>query len=205
MDRAAAVDLVRGLVAIPSLSRQEAEASTWLVEPDARAPATIAPSWTRPATPSASSATRRAAHDRAARPHRHRSRQHPGAHRDDDGVLYGRGSVDAKGPLATFVAGAARFGAAAREGREPARRRGRRRRGGSGHEQGRAVHRGAVRRHDANACRTRASSASRATGIASRSATRAGCCSTSPPTSRWRTPPGPTPASRPSSSICGTG
>ena len=31
MDRAAAVELVRGLVAIPSLSRHEAAASTWLV------------------------------------------------------------------------------------------------------------------------------------------------------------------------------
>ena len=30
----------------------------------------------------------------------------------DGDLLYGRGSVDAKGPLATFVAGAARFGAA---------------------------------------------------------------------------------------------
>ena len=37
----------------------------------------------------------------------------------------GRGSVDAKGPLATFVAGAARFGSAAARPR-PASRRGRR-------------------------------------------------------------------------------
>lgn len=33
--------------------------------------------------------------------------------RIDHDLLYGRGSVDAKGPLATFVAGAARFGSAA--------------------------------------------------------------------------------------------
>ncbi len=33
--------------------------------------------------------------------------------RIENDLLYGRGSVDAKGPLATFVAGAARFGAAA--------------------------------------------------------------------------------------------
>ena len=32
MDRAAAVELVRGLVAIPSLSRHEAAASAWLVD-----------------------------------------------------------------------------------------------------------------------------------------------------------------------------
>ena len=33
-------------------------------------------------------------------------------------AAYGRGSVDAKGPLATFVAGAARFGSAAASGRD---------------------------------------------------------------------------------------
>ena len=32
MDRAAAIELVRGLVAIPSLSRHEAAASTWLAD-----------------------------------------------------------------------------------------------------------------------------------------------------------------------------
>ena len=31
MDRAAAINLVRGLVAIPSLSRHESEATRWLV------------------------------------------------------------------------------------------------------------------------------------------------------------------------------
>ena len=35
----------------------------------------------------------------------------------DGDLLFGRGSVDAKGPLATFVAGAARFGSAAARGR----------------------------------------------------------------------------------------
>ncbi len=117
----------------------------------------------------------------------------------------GRGSVDAKGPLATFVAGAARFGSAAREGRRSPGRRGRRRRRRSGHQQGRALHRVALRRHNANRFRPPASSASRATGIASRLATRAGCCSTSPPISRWPTPPVPMRASRRSSSTSGTG
>jgi acetylornithine deacetylase/succinyl-diaminopimelate desuccinylase-like protein len=32
MDRATAIELVRGLVAIPSVSRQEAGASRWLAE-----------------------------------------------------------------------------------------------------------------------------------------------------------------------------
>ena len=82
---------------------------------DARRPATTAPSWTRPATPSARSAppTRRGpivllGHIDTV-PGNIPVRIESTA---DGDVLYGRGSVDAKGPLATFVAGAARFGAA---------------------------------------------------------------------------------------------
>ena len=104
MDREEAVELVRGLVAIPSLSRQEGAAARGSSSRCA-APATIARSWTRPATRSANSAIPTRAHDRAARPHRHGARQHSGAHRGRP-RCYGRGSVDAKGPLATFVGGA---------------------------------------------------------------------------------------------------
>ena len=77
-------------------------------------PATIARSSTRPATPWASLAIR---------PRRARSccsatstpfpATSPFASRpraDGKSLLFGRGSVDAKGPLATFAAGAARFG-----------------------------------------------------------------------------------------------
>lgn len=111
MDRAAAIDLVHGLVAIPSLSRQEAVASTWLV-----------------------SQMRAAGFDRAAMDAAGNAVGELGASdaertlvllghidtvpgnipvRVEGGRLFGRGSVDAKGPLATFVAAAARFGSAA--------------------------------------------------------------------------------------------
>ena len=112
-------------------------------------------------------------------------------------VLYGRGSVDAKGPLATFVAAAARLG-----GDVGARRNDIRVVVVGAVEEEAATSKGArfiAARFDGDeraACPTPASSASRATGTASRSATRAGCCSTSSRASRWRTPPGPTPASR---------
>ena len=114
MDRAAAIDLIRGLVAIPSLSRDEERAAVWLVgvmrdvgyerafideagnavgeigAPDARRTLVLL------------------GHIDTVRgdiPVRIES----GA---DGDVLYGRGSVDAKGPLATFVAAAARLDAA---------------------------------------------------------------------------------------------
>ncbi len=111
MDRPAAVELVHGLVAIPSLSRQEAVAATWLV-----------------------SQMRAAAFDRAFMDDAGNAVGELGdpdaprtivllGHIDtvpgnipvriENDLLYGRGSVDAKGPLATFVAGAARFGPAA--------------------------------------------------------------------------------------------
>jgi [amino group carrier protein]-lysine/ornithine hydrolase len=114
MERAAAVDLVRGLVAIPSLSRSEAEAARWLAE------------WMRDA-----------GYDRAFVDASGNAVGEIGAvdaprtvvllgHIDtvpgsipvrvestpDGEVLYGRGSVDAKGPLATFAAAVARLGPA---------------------------------------------------------------------------------------------
>jgi LysW-gamma-L-lysine carboxypeptidase len=111
MDRAAAVELIRGLVAIPSLSRHEAAASSWLVAQmrdlgfdrafvddagnavgelgDPSAPRTIVLLGHIDTVPGNIPV------------------------RIEGHLLYGRGSVDAKGPLATFVAGAARFGAAA--------------------------------------------------------------------------------------------
>ncbi len=111
MDRATAVEIVRGLVAIPSLSRHERAASAWLV-----------------------GHMRAAGYDRAfvddagnavgelGDPHASRTivllghiDTVPGniPVRIEDDLLYGRGSVDAKGPLATFVCGAARFGSRA--------------------------------------------------------------------------------------------
>jgi [amino group carrier protein]-lysine/ornithine hydrolase len=111
MDRAAAIELVRGLVAIPSLSRQEAAASTWLafqmrlngfdrafVDEAGNAVGELG-------SPSASRTIVLLGHIDTV----------PGniPVRVEDGRLYGRGSVDAKGPLAAFVAGAARFGSAA--------------------------------------------------------------------------------------------
>ena len=111
MDRAAAIELVHGLVAIPSLSRQEVVASTWLVSQmraagfdrafmddagnavgelgDADAPRTIVLLGHIDTVPGNIPV------------------------RIENDLLYGRGSIDAKGPLATFVAGAARFGSAA--------------------------------------------------------------------------------------------
>jgi [amino group carrier protein]-lysine/ornithine hydrolase len=111
MDRAAAMDLVRGLVAIPSLSRQEADATTWLVEQ------MLAHGYDRAFVDEAGNAVGELGSPSAARTlvllgHIDTV---PGniPVRIEDGRLYGRGSVDAKGPLATFVAAAARFGPAA--------------------------------------------------------------------------------------------
>jgi LysW-gamma-L-lysine carboxypeptidase len=111
MDRAAAIDLVRGLVAIPSLSRHEAAASAWLVEQMRAA------GYERAFVDEAGNAVGELGDPNAARTivllgHIDTV---PGniPVRIDGDVLFGRGSVDAKGPLATFVAGAARFGSAA--------------------------------------------------------------------------------------------
>lgn len=111
MDRAAAVELVRGLVAIPSLSRHEAAASAWLVEQMRAA------GYDRAFVDGAGNAVGELGDPAAARTivllgHIDTV---PGniPVRIEGDLLYGRGSVDAKGPLATFVAGAARFGSAA--------------------------------------------------------------------------------------------
>ena len=111
MDRAAAMDLVSGLVEIPSVSRQEAIASTWLVSQMRAA------GFDRAFLDEAGNAVGELGDSTAARTivllgHIDTV---PGniPVRIDGDRLYGRGSVDAKGPLATFVAAAARFGSAA--------------------------------------------------------------------------------------------
>lgn len=120
MDRAGATELVRGLVAIPSLSRHEAAASTWLVDQMRIA------GFDRAFVDGAGNAVGELGDPSAARtivllghidtvpgniPVRIEAAA--GADGTDKDLLFGRGSVDAKGPLATFVAGAARFGSAA--------------------------------------------------------------------------------------------
>ena len=113
MDRAAAIELVRGLVAIPSISRHEAPAAAWLVEQMRAA------GYDRAFVDEAGNAVGELGDPSAARtivllghidtvPGNIPVRIEPSG---DGEVLFGRGSVDAKGPLATFVAGAARFGA----------------------------------------------------------------------------------------------
>lgn len=114
MERSAAVDLLQGLVAIRSLSREEAEASAWLVE------RMRASGYDRAFVDEAGNAVGEIGAPDAPRtvvllghidtvpgaiPVRIEST--PGGD-----VLFGRGSVDAKGPLATFVAAGARLGTA---------------------------------------------------------------------------------------------
>ena len=111
MNRDAAIDLVRGLVAIPSLSRQEAAASSWL------AGEMRAAGFDRAFVDEAGNAVGELGDPSASRTMvllGHIDTV-PGniPVRIENDLLYGRGSVDAKGPLATFVAGAARFGSAA--------------------------------------------------------------------------------------------
>ncbi len=104
-----AISLLHGLVAIPSLSRQEGVATAWLVEQMA------ALGYTRAFVDAAGNAVGELG--AADAPRTVVLLGHidtvPGAIpvRIEDGLLYGRGSVDAKGPLATFVAAAARVGA----------------------------------------------------------------------------------------------
>jgi len=111
MDQAAATDLVHGLVSIPSLSRQESVASAWLVAQMRGA------GFDRAFVDEAGNAVGELGAPSALRTivllgHIDTV---PGniPVRIENGVLFGRGSVDAKGPLATFAAGAARFGSAA--------------------------------------------------------------------------------------------
>jgi LysW-gamma-L-lysine carboxypeptidase len=113
MDRSAAIDLVHGLVAIRSLSRQEGEAARWLAERMQRA------GYDRAYVDEAGNAVGEIGRVDAAQtlvllghidtvpgniPVRIETT-------DSGDWLYGRGSVDAKGPLATFVTAAARVGA----------------------------------------------------------------------------------------------
>lgn len=113
MDRAAALELIRGLVAIRSLSREEREASGWLVARMRDA------GFERAFVDEAGNAVGELGATAASRtllllghidtvpgdiPVRIESTP-------EGDVLFGRGSVDAKGPLATFVAAAARVGA----------------------------------------------------------------------------------------------
>lgn len=112
MDRPAAVDLIQGLVDIRSHSRDEAEASHWLVERMA------ASGYDRAFVDDAGNAVGEIGAPDAKRtvillghidtvPGVIPVRIEQSAAGD---VLYGRGSVDAKGPLATFVAAGARLG-----------------------------------------------------------------------------------------------
>jgi LysW-gamma-L-lysine carboxypeptidase len=112
MDRARAVDLVHGLVAIPSLSRDEARAAAWL------AGEMRALGCDRAFVDEAGNAVGEIGAEDAARtvvllghidtvPGDIPVRVERSAGRD---LLFGRGSVDAKGPLAAFAAAAARLG-----------------------------------------------------------------------------------------------
>src|SRR5688572_9085613 len=108
MDRAAAIALVHGLVAIPSLSRHEGPAAAWLVN-EMRTHG-----FDRAFVDAAGNAVGELGESSAARTivllgHIDTV---PGniPVRIDGDRLFGRGSVDAKGPLAAFVAAAARFG-----------------------------------------------------------------------------------------------
>jgi LysW-gamma-L-lysine carboxypeptidase len=114
IDRDRAVALVQGLVAISSVSRQESEAAGWLVEQ------MTGLGYSRAYVDAAGNAIGEMGPEDAEQVivllgHIDTV---PGAIpvRVEDSasgpVLYGRGSVDAKGPLATFVAAAARAGAA---------------------------------------------------------------------------------------------
>ena len=111
MDQATATELVHGLVAIPSLSRQESVASAWL------AAQMRGSGFDRAFVDEAGNAVGELGNPSASRMivllgHIDTV---PGniPVRIENDVLFGRGSVDAKGPLAAFAAGAARFGSAA--------------------------------------------------------------------------------------------
>jgi [amino group carrier protein]-lysine/ornithine hydrolase len=108
MTREEAIELVRGLVAIPSVSRHEHAASTWLADRMGRC------GYDRAYVDDAGNAVGEIGPTNAGRVivllgHIDTV---PGniAVRIDDGRLFGRGSVDAKGPLATFASAGARLG-----------------------------------------------------------------------------------------------
>ena len=114
MDRSAAIALLEGLVAIPSLSRQEADASQWLAAEMQRL------GYEQAFVDEAGNAVGELGPADASRtlvllghidtvPGNIPVRIEPTPKGD---VLYGRGSVDAKGPLATFVSAGARLGPA---------------------------------------------------------------------------------------------
>lgn len=111
--RLAEIELVRGLVAVPSLSRHEAAASGWLAEEMA------ARGLERCHVDGALNAVGELGDPAAARlvvllGHIDTVPGNIPVRIEDDGsphgILHGRGSVDAKGPLASFVAAAARLG-----------------------------------------------------------------------------------------------
>jgi LysW-gamma-L-lysine carboxypeptidase len=113
LDRAAAIDLLSGLVAIPSLSRREEAASIWLAAHMQRL------GYDRAYVDEVGNAVGEIGAPDAA--HRIVLLGHidtvPGnipvriEATENGDILYGRGSVDAKGPLATFAAAGAMLGA----------------------------------------------------------------------------------------------
>jgi LysW-gamma-L-lysine carboxypeptidase len=114
VDRPTAIELIRGLVSIPSLSRQEADASRWLSDRMASS------GYDRAFVDEAGNAVGELGPADADRvvvllghidtvPGNIPIRIEPSPNGD---VLYGRGSVDAKGPLAAFVTAGARLGSA---------------------------------------------------------------------------------------------
>lgn len=112
LERTQAIDLLQGLVAIPSLSRQEAAASTWLVQQMqtlgyARAYVDDAGNAVGELGPEDAKAVVVLLGHIDTVPG-----NIPVRIEGDDAaaLLYGRGTVDAKGPLATFVAAGALVG-----------------------------------------------------------------------------------------------
>ncbi len=113
LTQATAIELLRGLVAVPSLSRQEAAASAWLVEQMQKL------GYARALVDEAGNAVGEMGPEDAT--HIIVLLGHidtvPGnipvriEETTEGPVLYGRGSVDAKGPLATFTAAVAKLGA----------------------------------------------------------------------------------------------
>jgi [amino group carrier protein]-lysine/ornithine hydrolase len=113
-ERQDAIDLLHGLVAIPSTSRNEAEASAWLVSQMQQL------GYDRAFVDAAGNAVGEIGSPQAERtllllghidtvPGNIPVRIEEG---EAGPLLYGRGSVDAKGPLATFTTAAARIGSA---------------------------------------------------------------------------------------------